>query len=142
MDTELLPEQSLGPRKMSRLSKIFIKVDGEGLLTDTIAISDVVNFDCYESIVTSARRIISKYQKTPIENIDVDAVFYYKKRARSSRMNPVRINTTTDGFRAVAEHPSGEIPMGAVWNKKSYRDLAVYDISDPGRVKTHKVSEI
>ncbi|KAL3883112.1 hypothetical protein ACJMK2_029405 [Sinanodonta woodiana] len=43
-------------------------------------------------------------------------MFYYKKRARSTRLNPMPIRNTTDGFRAVAEHPVGEVPIGVRWN--------------------------
>ena len=106
------------PGSMTRPSKLFIKVDREGLLTDTIAISDVVDFDCYESIVSSACRIISCFQCTKPENIEVETLFYYKKRARSTRMNPVTIRSTTDAFKAVAEHPVGEVPIGVRWNQK------------------------
>ena len=104
--------------KMSRPSKVFLKADRDGLLTDTLSISDVVNFDCYESIVSSVQDIVASFIGVSSECIGIDAVFYYKKRARSSRMNPVRIFTTTDVFRAVAEHPTGEVPLGVLWTKK------------------------
>ena len=113
------------PGSMKRPSKLFIKVDREGLLTDTIAISDVVDFDCYESIVSSACRIIACFQSAKPENIEVESLFYYKKRARSTRMNPVMIKSTTDAFKAVAEHPVGEVPIGVRWTQKYKYKLVV-----------------
>lgn len=104
---------------MSRAAKLFIRVDKEGFLIDSLAISDVVNFDCIESIVTSAKRIISLFVNVKPDEVDISGLFYYKKRARSLRMNPVPLATTTDGFRAIAEHPSGEIPLGIEWERKN-----------------------
>lgn len=104
---------------MSRAAKLFIRVDKEGFLVDSLAISDVVNFDCIESIVTSAKRIISLFTDVTADEVDITGLFYYKKRARSLRMNPVPLVTTTDGFRAIAEHPSGEIPLGIEWEKRN-----------------------
>ncbi|XP_060566718.1 uncharacterized protein LOC132725593 isoform X2 [Ruditapes philippinarum] len=104
---------------MSRAAKLFIKIDKDGYLVDSLAISDVVNFDCIESIVTSAKRVVSLFFDVTPRDVDITGLFYYKKRARSLRMNPVPLLTTTDGFRAVAEHPSGEIPLGIEWQKKT-----------------------
>lgn len=109
---------------MARPTKLFIKIDKDGYLIDSLAISDVVNFDCIESIVTSAKRIISLFTDITPAEVDISGLFYYKKRARSLRMNPVPLITTTDGFRAVAEHPSGEIPLGIEWEKKSSRSAS------------------
>ena len=103
---------------MNRPCKIFISIDDEGLLFDAISISDVANFDCYESIMKSAQRIVSMFNLLDEEDVVIDRMFYYKKRARSNRMNPVPLVTTTDGFRAVAEHPTGEVPIGVHWSKK------------------------
>ena len=123
--SDIVPEQKtlsgVGQNRsgsMTRPSKLFIKVDSEGLLTDTIAISDVVDFSCYESIVSSACRIIACFQSAKPQNIEVEALFYYKKRARSTRMNPVQIRSTTDAFKAVAEHPVGEVPIGVRWSQR------------------------
>lgn len=115
-----IPGQLTG---MSRPSKLFVRVDNEGFLMDSLAISDVVNFDCIESIMTSAKRIVSLFTDVAADNVCIDALFYYKRRARSTRMNPVRLLTTTDGFRAVAEHPSGEIPLGVDWSKNDTRKM-------------------
>ena len=118
-------KSSGNPGSMKRPTKLFIKVDREGLLTDTIAISDVVNFDCYESIVSSACRIIASFQSSKPENIEVESLFYYKKRARSTRMNPVLISSTTDAFKAVAEHPVGEVPLGVRWTQNFRRKRGI-----------------
>ena len=101
---------------MRKQAKFFLDVDGEGMLKDSLGIVADVNFDCYESIVSSCKRIIAAYKETIPQNVDVLKLFYYKKRARSARLNPVRVYTTTDVFRAVAEHPTGDIPLGVVWN--------------------------
>ena len=122
---------------MTRPSKLFIKVDSEGLLTDTIAISDVVDFSCYESIVSSACRIIACFQSTKPQNIEVEALFYYKKRARSTRMNPVQIRSTTDAFKAVAEHPVGEVPIGVRWSQR----LKYRFTTNSGKTKIQSVSD-
>lgn len=126
------------PGSMTRPSKLFIKVDSEGLLTDTIAISDVVDFDCYESIVSSACRIIACFQSTKPQNIEVESLFYYKKRARSTRMNPVMIKSTTDAFKAVAEHPVGEVPIGVRWSQK----LKYRFTTNGGKTKIQNVSDL
>lgn len=107
---------------MARPCKIFISIDDEGLLFDAISISDVANFDCYESIMKSARRIVAMFNLMKEEDVVIDRMFYYKRRARSNRMNPMPLLTTTDGFRAVAEHPSGEVPIGVHWSKKETTD--------------------
>lgn len=109
---------------MARPCKIFISIDDEGLLFDAISISDVADFDCYESIMKSARRIIAMFNLIEEEEVVIERMFYYKRRARSNRMNPVPLLTTTDGFRAVAEHPSGEVPIGVHWSKKEQRVAA------------------
>lgn len=102
---------------MARPCKIFIAIDDEGLLLEAISISDVANFECYESIMKSARRIVAMFNLLDEEEVQIDSMFYYKRRARSNRMNPVPLLTTTDGFRAVSEHPTGEVPIGVHWSK-------------------------
>jgi hypothetical protein len=114
---------------MSRAAKLFIKIDKDGYLVDSLAISDVVNFDCIESIVTSAKRVVSLFFDVTPRDVDITGLFYYKKRARSLRMNPVPLLTTTDGFRAVAEHPSGEIPLGIEWQKKTSKSASSQPVS-------------
>ncbi|KAL4233248.1 hypothetical protein ACF0H5_007932 [Mactra antiquata] len=103
---------------MEKPCKLFICIDSEGYLTDSVAISDVANFDCYETIVDSAKRIISLFSKCQPSDVCINAMFYYKKRNRSTRMNPSPLMTTTDVFRAVAEHPKGEVPIGVQWMTK------------------------
>ncbi|KAK3589159.1 hypothetical protein CHS0354_018860 [Potamilus streckersoni] len=101
---------------MFRQCKLFIRVDNEGLLTDPLAISMGMNFESHESIQNSAAQIISLFEKVDSNSINIDRMFYYKKRARSTRLNPMPIRNTTDGFRAVAEHPAGEVPIGVRWS--------------------------
>ena len=134
---EQAAQESERSGSMTRPSKLFIKVDSEGLLTDTIAISDVVDFSCYESIVSSACRIIACFQSTKPQNIEVEALFYYKKRARSTRMNPVQIRSTTDAFKAVAEHPIGEVPIGVRWSQR----LKYRFTTNAGKTKIQRVPD-
>jgi len=123
---------------MSRPCKVFISIDQEGLLFDAVSISDVANFDCYESIMKSAQRIIAMFYVLKLEEVTIDRLFYYKRRARSMRMNPVPLLTTTDGFRAVAEHPSGEVPIGVHWTKIG-RPLA---LKKPTQVDAVTITEV
>lgn len=130
---------------MEKPCKLFITIDKEGFLIDSVAISDVVNFDCYESITRSAQRIIALFSNSKPDDIHIVSLFYYKKRARSTRMNPVPLLTTTDGFRAVAEHPTGEVPLGVDWLKKVEAEMLLKSeilTKQTSGVKEHKVSLI
>ncbi|XP_052809756.1 uncharacterized protein LOC128238177 [Mya arenaria] len=123
-----------GNESMVRQCKVFLSTDHRGLLFDTVSLSDIANFESYESVLKSVKRIIAMSQKIDARSIDVSGLFYYKRRARSTRMNPVPLVTTTDVFRAIAEHPSGEVPIGVNWTR--------HDIVLVPKNNSNKTSEV
>ncbi|XP_052240113.1 uncharacterized protein LOC127850816 isoform X2 [Dreissena polymorpha] len=100
---------------MFRSCKLFISVDGRGLLSDAAAISVQMNFDGYESIFNSTTKVLAKFKGLEESQVKIENLFYYKKRARSTRMSPQLLLTSTHAFKALAEHPSGEVPIGVCW---------------------------
>jgi len=122
------------PRKdgMRRVCKLFISSDSTGLLYDATSISDVVNFHGYEDVVKSTRQIIAIAHGIRENDVILHNLCYYKRRARSTRMNPAPLTTTTDVFRALAEHPKGEVPIGVHWSRKS----------DSQNAKKHRYHEV
>ncbi|KAL5009594.1 hypothetical protein ScPMuIL_011899 [Solemya velum] len=96
-----------------RMCRLFLNVSFEGVRIDNVAIVDEINFDCYESIMEGVQSALANLQDRamPPEGVHIEGLWYYKKRARG-RMTAVPLVETTDGFRAIAEHPSGEVYIG------------------------------